>query len=260
MTESPKRHRVSLSRKLFGGKVFVNESAEFDDPRDPAEVAMVIANIKSAGYSSIVEALEDRIDDDAEAEIARIRGERRGRIGLPPLEEPKRKKTATPDPEPESHDPDGTRLSTIGQRSEIRGIINVEESSGTESPWKRNFLTAIMRRERIDILEELSFAGAAKVLSKIADQEGFQSGTDIAKVDIPRTPRTDEEERELAEADALDHDRARAAVISQHEQEERPRYTNLVEGPDGGELTGEPKEVQLEVAKAEADEMDGVER
>lgn len=230
MSEDSRRHRISLSRKIFGGKVFVNESVEFNDPTDPEEVKQVIAELQSPGYTTIIEALADRLDEDGEAEVARVRGERRDRIGLKPLEKPKRTKTAAPIPaEPTGHDVNGTRLSTIGQRSQIRDIISKEVPDAEGNTPKRNYLNAILKREKIDNIDDISFAGAAQVLSHIADQGGFQPARELA----PREGATSEEEAD-AMRDAATHDHNLDA-IKEADAEEKQQYTNLVEGADGGD-------------------------
>jgi len=219
-----RRYRISLSRKAAGGKVFVNLSAEIDDPQDAAEVARVRADLQSPGLTSIVEALEDRLDDDINAEIARIRGERRDRIGLAPLPEPKRQKThAAPK---QAVDINGAERSTVGQVSRIRQLITEEAKAGVH-PARMNYLKAVMKREDVLVLEDISFTGAAKILDRISPPEDkeFTEGTIIAQRDgiiaIPRPLKTEEEERALAEANDLAHDAALSAVIDADIDEKR---------------------------------------
>lgn len=308
MSEAPKRHRVSYSRKLFGGKVFVNESVEFDDPKDPIERKMVIENILSGGYTQIVEALADRIDDDVEAEIARIRGERRERIGLLPYDKPERKKT-TAAPTPAVEIVVKPKIATAPQRIKIKEILEEEILAGGH-PGKRNYVEAVLAQEKVAHLIHVSFAGAEKILQQIDPveaqkvlPEGFKPGTSLLDGDSPAgaylepedvgekprpPPMTEEEAREAAVEAAMDADRARAASIAKEEGDDETydrMMRDLEDRSAGNEPRGDPdteregaelskheadlheqeeeglrnesKEVQLEVAKAEADELEG---
>lgn len=298
MTEEPSnRFRISISRKGFRGQVFASVAAEINNPDDPVEVAAVIAGLKSPGMTAIAEAIEDRIDDEVEAGISRIRGERRDRIGLAPVNAPKRKKTAAPPPPPGQPPEPPFIPSVMDQRNRIRQIVT-DEDDAQGHPAKRNFLNAILKKEGASSLNDISFGGAERVLEAIDERrktepEGFRPArqltddelhaeADEAAIDADRAKKAsiakeegdmetydrmmrDLEQRGRGEPLTGDPDTEREGVeISKHEAElyeaeQKKSGFEMLEGPDGGELTKEDKEVQLEVAKAEADEIDGVE-
>lgn len=273
MSEDSKRHRITFARKGLRGQAFASHTAMVDDPTDPEERKQVIAEIKSSGMTEICEALSDRLDEEIEQQIARIRGERQERKGSSPVKAPSRRKTH-----------DSFKPSTVEQREDILTILEKEDEAGGH-PAKRGYVNAILKREGSRALDLVSYDGAEKILQHIDDAraveiepedfathqqrpltEQQQYAADVAEYgdadhEQPPPPPVDEAaERDEADAAELDYSRAVVAMKALEDGDDAT-HAQMVADMDARSdaLRDEDMETRLAVAKAEADEMDGIE-